>query len=51
MEYLLGGSEAAGVSREEIGAVQAIVMAVSAARIREQFREVRERFQKDLGNE
>ncbi|MEW6352296.1 MAG: hypothetical protein AB1646_24865 [Thermodesulfobacteriota bacterium] len=51
MEYLLGVSEQAGVTRDEIGAVQACVMAVSAARVREQFREVRERFDEACGEE
>jgi len=39
MEYYLGEAEKAGISREEIGAVQAIVMAVSAGRVNAQFRE------------
>ncbi len=51
MEHLLGVSEGIGVTREEMAAVQAIVMAVSAARIREQFREVRERRQQDSAEE
>jgi len=32
-----------GISDEEIGAVQSVVMAVSAGRVRAQFREVRSR--------
>jgi len=32
-----------GISDTEIGAIQAIVMAVSAGRVRAQFREVREK--------
>jgi hypothetical protein len=32
-----------GITEEEIGAVQAIVMAVSGGRVRAQFREVRRR--------
>jgi hypothetical protein len=43
MEHYLGVAREEGVSEEEIGAVQAIVMAVSAGRINAQFREVRER--------
>jgi hypothetical protein len=45
MEFLLGVSRQEGVTDEEIGAVQAVVMAVSAARIKEQLNEVRERFE------
>jgi hypothetical protein len=41
MEHYLGVTKAAGISEDEIGAAQAIVMAVSAGRIRAQFREVR----------
>ena len=41
MEGYLGGAKDHGVTDEEIGAVQAIVMAVSAGRVRAQFREVR----------
>jgi hypothetical protein len=35
------GSREAGVSDEELGAVQAILMAVEAGRVRAQFREAR----------
>lgn len=41
MEHYLGVAGEMGVSDEEIGAVQAIVMAVSGGRVRAQFREVR----------
>ncbi len=41
MEHYLGVTKAAGISDEEIGAAQAIVMAVSAGRVRAQFREAR----------
>jgi hypothetical protein len=41
MEHYLGVAEKEGVSKEEIGAVQSVVMAVSAGRISAQFREVR----------
>ncbi len=41
MEAYLGVSKEVGLSNEEIGTVQAIVMAVSAARVRAHFREVR----------
>lgn len=41
-----------GISDEEIGAVQAIVMAVSSGRVRAQFREVRRRVRvKDLAED
>ena len=46
MEHYLGVAGEMGVSDEEIGAVQAIVMAVSGGRVRAQFREVR----RDSGN-
>jgi hypothetical protein len=36
-------AEDEGLSSQEIGAVQAVVMAVSAGRVQPQFREVRER--------
>ena len=43
MEHYLGVAGEMGISDEEIGAVQAIVMAVSGGRVRAQFREVRRR--------
>lgn len=43
MEHYLGVAGEMGVSEDEIGAVQAIVMAVSGGRVRAQFREVRRR--------
>ena len=43
MEHYLGVAKASGISDEEIGAAQAIVMAVSAGRVRAQFREARRR--------
>jgi hypothetical protein len=39
-------AEKEGLTREQIGAVQSIVMAVSAGRVRAQFREVRIRRKK-----
>ena len=42
MDHYLGVAKKEGITSEEIGAVQAIVMAVNAGRIRAQFREVRE---------
>jgi hypothetical protein len=42
MEYFLGVAKENGLTDDEIGAVQSIVMAVSAGRIRAQFRQVRE---------
>jgi len=43
MEHYFGVARKEGISEEEIGAVQSIVMAVSAGKIRAQFREVRSR--------
>ncbi len=40
MEYYLGQVEKEGITQEEIGAVQAVVMAVSAGRVNAQLREV-----------
>ncbi|MDQ3802374.1 MAG: hypothetical protein M3416_00740 [Acidobacteriota bacterium] len=39
MEHYLGVAREEGVTGDEIGAVQAIVMAVSAGRVEAQFRE------------
>lgn len=39
MEHYLGVAREEGVTDDEIGAVQAIVMAVSAGRVEAQFRE------------
>ncbi len=41
MEHYSGVARDQGITDEEIGATQSIVMAVSAGRIRAQFREVR----------
>ncbi len=41
MENYFGVAKEQGITNEEIGAVQSIVMAVSAGRVRAQFREVR----------
>lgn len=43
MEYYLGQVEKEGITAEEIGAVQAVVMAVSAGRVNAQLREVERR--------
>jgi hypothetical protein len=43
MESYLGVAKELGITKEEIGAVQSIVMAVSAGRVAAQFREVRQR--------
>ena len=43
MEHYLGVAEQQGITGDEIGVVQAIVMAVSAGRIEAQLREVRAR--------
>ena len=47
MEHFFGVAKEKGLSDEAIGTVQAIVMAVSAGRIRAQFREAR----KNIGYE
>jgi hypothetical protein len=39
MEHYLGVAREEGVTDEEIGAIEAIVMAVSAGRVEAQFRE------------
>jgi galactose-1-phosphate uridylyltransferase len=38
-------AEEKGITEEEIGLIQGIVMAVSGGRVRAQFKEVRNRFQ------
>jgi alkylhydroperoxidase/carboxymuconolactone decarboxylase family protein YurZ len=43
MEYYLGEVEKEGITTEEIGAVQAVVMAVSAGKVNAQLREVERR--------
>jgi hypothetical protein len=43
MEHYLGVARDEGISDDEIGAVQSIVMAVHAGRVRAQFHEVRKR--------
>lgn len=43
MEHYLGVAREKGATEMEIGAVQSIVMAVSAGRINAQFREVRKK--------
>ena len=40
MEHYLGVAREKGITDDEIGAIQSIVMAVSAGKIRAQFREV-----------
>ena len=41
MEHYFGVAKEQGITNDEIGAVQSIVMAVSGGRIRAQFREAR----------
>jgi hypothetical protein len=41
MDHYLGVAKKEGIAKEEIGAVQSIVMAVSAGRVGAQFREAR----------
>jgi len=43
MEHFLGGAKDLGITEAEIGTVLSLVMAVSAGRVRAQFREVEER--------
>lgn len=43
MEYYLGQVEKEGITPEEIGAVQGVVMAVSAGKVNAQLREVERR--------
>lgn len=43
MEHYLGVAREEGITDDEIGAVQAIVMAVSAGKVESQFREARTR--------
>jgi hypothetical protein len=46
MEHYFGVAKEEGLTEDEIGAVQSIVMAVSAGRVRAQFREARIRSKK-----
>ena len=41
MQSYFGGAKEEGISDEEIGAIQSIVMAVSAGKVSAQFREAR----------
>ena len=52
MEHYFGVAKEQGITDDEIGAVQSVVMAVSAGRVREQFREarLRNRKQKTAGS-
>lgn len=43
MEHYLGVAREEGLTEDELGAAQSIVMAVAAGRVRAQLREVRER--------
>jgi AhpD family alkylhydroperoxidase len=47
MEMLTGAAREKGVTKEELGTIQAIVMAVSAGRVFNQYREVCKRLEKD----
>jgi len=46
MEHYLGVAKEEGITDDQIGAVQSIVMAVSAGRVPAQVREVRSRLKK-----
>jgi len=41
MQSYFGGAKEEGITDEEIGAIQTIVMAVAAGKVRAQFREAR----------
>jgi hypothetical protein len=43
MEHYLGVAKAEGVTEDEIGTIQSIVMSLAACRVRSQFQEVRDR--------
>lgn len=47
MEYYLGQVDKAGITAEEIGAVQGVVMAVSAGKVNAQLREVERRMRSE----
>ena len=47
MEYYLGQVQKEGITSEEIGAVQAVVMAVSAGKVNVQLREVERRMRSE----
>ena len=51
MEHYLGAAKEKGITDNEIGATQSIVMAVSAGRINAQFREVRNKRNNKSSNE
>jgi hypothetical protein len=51
MDHYLGVAKEEGITSDEIGAIQSIVMAVSAGRIEAQFREVRNRQAKKEGKD
>lgn len=46
MEHYLGVARDEGITEEEIGAVQAVVMAVAAGRVNAQLREAKRRVRK-----
>jgi len=43
MEYFLGVAAEKGITEEEIGLIQAVVMSVSGGRVRAQFKDVQSR--------
>ena len=49
MQHYLGVAKGMGIPEEEIGAVQAVVMAVSAGKVNAQFHEVRSRTKARVG--
>ena len=51
MEHYFGVAREQGITDEEIGAVQSIVMAVSAGKVRAQFREARAKSKKQRRRE
>ncbi|MBI1921025.1 MAG: hypothetical protein HYS23_08090 [Geobacter sp.] len=48
MEYYLGVTREQGITDQEVGAVQAVVMAVAAGRVNAQFREAEKRSRKEM---
>jgi hypothetical protein len=51
MKHYLGVAREEGITDDEIGAVQSIVMAVSAGRVEAQFREAQARGRASTGSE
>lgn len=50
MQYYFGVAKEQGITDEEVGAVQSVVMAVTAGKVRAQFREAREKSEEPKGD-